>query len=66
MLLSTISLTKVSNSQLQIFKVLLEGLYDPDSNLSMLRMPVVGSPLMKMIWDKVTEDWQVFLVPNNI
>ena len=44
----------------QNLKVLMDGLYDPNSNLSLLRMPVVRSPLMKMIWDKVTEDWQVF------
>ena len=49
----------VSNIQLQILQVLLDGLYDPESNLSKLRMPAVKSPLMKMIWDMVTEDWQV-------
>ena len=48
-----------SNIQLQILQVLLDGLYDTESNLSKLRMPAVKSPLMKMIWDKVTEDWQV-------
>ena len=41
-------------------KVLLDGLHDPNSILNMLRMPIVKSPLMKMIWDLVTEDWQVF------
>ena len=50
----------VSNIQLQILQVLLHGLLDPESNLSKLRMPAVKSPLMKIIWDKVTEDWQVF------
>ena len=44
----------------QNLKVLMDGLYDPNSNLSLLRMPAVRSPLMKIIWDKVTEDWQVF------
>ena len=39
---------------------MLDGLYDPESSLSKLRMPVVKSPLMKMIWDMVTEDWEVF------
>ena len=49
-------------------KVLIEGLYDdPDtgSKLGMLRMPNdVRSPVMKMIWDKVTEEWQVLLTPD--
>ena len=49
----------VSYIQLQILQVLLDGLYDPESNLSKLRMPAVKSPLMRLIWDKVTEDWQV-------
>merc|ERR1719458_1724582 len=44
----------------KVRKVLLDGLYDPESNLRKLRMPAVKSPLMKIIWDKVTEDWQVF------
>ena len=44
--------------QLQNLQVLLDGLYDPKSNLHKLRMPV--SPVMKMIWDMVTEDWEVF------
>jgi len=53
-----IKLIKEQKSKVQ--KVLLDGLYDPESNLSKLRMPAVKSPLMKIIWDKVTEDWQVF------
>ena len=57
------SLTMFSNIQLQILQVLLDGLYDPESNLSKLRMPAVKSPLMKIIWDKVTEDWQVISGP---
>ena len=44
---------------------MLDGLYDPESSLSKLRMPVVKSPLMKMIWDKVTEDWQVISRSTN-
>ena len=54
--------------QLQILKVLLEGLYDdPDtgSKLGKLRMPNdVSSPVMEMIWAKVTEEWQVLLAPS--
>ena len=46
------------------FKVLVDGLHDPDSSLNMLRWPNdVRSPVMEMIWDKVTEDWQVLLAP---
>ena len=40
-------------------QVLLDGLHDPDSALNMLRMPAVKNPLIKKIWDLVTEDWQV-------
>ena len=40
-------------------KVLLDGLHDPDSALNTLRMPAVKNPLIKKIWDLVTEDWQV-------
>ena len=57
--LRSLTNTMVSNIQLQNLQVLLAGLYDPESNLHKLRMPAVKSPLMKMIWDKVTEDWQV-------
>ena len=53
------SLAMFSYIQLQNLQVMLDGLYDPESNLSKLRMPAVKSPLMKIIWDKVTEDWQV-------
>lgn len=50
----------IKEQKAKVGKVLMDGLYDPNSNLSLLRMPAVKSPLMKMIWDKVTEDWQVF------
>jgi len=50
----------VKEQKSKVRKVLLDGLLDPESNLSKLRMPAVKSPLMKIIWDKVTEDWQVF------
>ena len=46
----------------------MDGLHDPNSNLSLLRLPAVKSPLMKIIWDKITEDWQAFskLESNNL
>ena len=54
------SLTMVSNIQLQNLQVLLDGLGDSESKLSKLMWPNdVRSPVMKMIWDMVTEDWQV-------
>ena len=56
--LCSLTYTMVSNIQIQNLQVLLDGLYDPKSNLHKLRMPV--SPVMKMIWDMVTEDWEVF------
>ena len=50
----------VSNIQIQNLQVLLDGLGDSESKLSMLRWPNdVRSPVMEMIWAKVTEDWQV-------
>ena len=61
--LCSLTNTMVSNIQLQILQVLLDGLYDSESQLSKLRMPAVKSPLMKIIWDKVTEDWQVISGP---
>jgi len=50
----------VKEQTAKVGKVLLDGLYDPESVLNMLRMPIVKSPLMKRIWDLVTEDWQVY------
>ena len=48
-------------SPIQVQKVLLDGLHDPESSLNMLREPNdVRRPVMEMIWAKVTEDWQVF------
>ena len=43
----------------QVSKVLLDGLYDPDSPISKLlgvRMEVVG----EIIWQKLVENWQIF------
>jgi len=50
----------VKEQKAKVLKVLLDGLHDPESSLNMLRMPAVKSPLMEMIWDLVTGDWQVF------
>ena len=51
----------LTSSYNQTQKVLLDGLHDPESSLNMLRWPNdVRSPVMKMIWDLVTEDWEVF------
>ena len=43
----------------QVSKVLLDGLYDPDSPISKLlgvRMEVVG----EIIWQKLVENWQIY------
>jgi len=50
----------VREQKAKVLKVLLDGLHDPDSAINTLRMPIVKSPLMKRIWDLVTEDWQVY------
>ena len=47
-------------SKYKILKVLLDGLHDPESSLNKLREPNdVRRPVMDMIWDQITEDWQV-------
>ena len=39
----------------------MDGLHDPDSPLNMLRwLNDVRDPVMRDIWNKVTEDWEVF------
>ena len=44
----------------------MDGLHDPDSPLNMLRWPnEVRSPAMEIIWEKLTEDWQVLLLPQH-
>merc|ERR1719180_69057 len=50
----------VREQKAKVLKVLVDGLHDPDSAINTLRMPAVNSPLMKRIWDLVTEDWQVY------
>ena len=56
----------VSRSNYENLKVLLEGLHDPDSSLNMLRQPRnVVEDMMEIIWKKVTEDWQVFLIAHH-
>ena len=44
--------------QRQVSKVLLDGLYDPDSPLSIL----LGDHhvFMKEVWKVLVEDWQIF------
>ena len=49
----------IREQQRQVSKVLLDGLYDPDSPISKLlgvRMEVVG----EIIWQKLVENWQIF------
>ena len=41
--------------------MLLDGLYDRDCPLNMLREPNdMRVPVMEMVWERVIEDWQVF------
>jgi len=50
---------QIRKQQRQVSKVLLDGLYDPDSPISKLlgvRMEVVG----EIIWQKLVENWQIF------
>ena len=51
----------IREQQRQVSKVLLDGLYDPDSPLSNLlgiRMEVVG----EIIWQKMlVKNWQIYL-----
>ena len=52
----------IKDQQRQVSKVLLDGLYDPDSPISKLlgvRMEVVG----EIIWQKLVENWQIFPDP---
>jgi len=49
----------IREQQRQVSKVLLDGLYDPDSPISKLlgvRMEVVG----EIIWQKLVENWQIY------
>jgi len=49
----------IRKQQRQVSKVLLDGLYDPDSPISKLlgvRMEVVG----EIIWQKLVENWQIY------
>ena len=56
----------VLRSNYEKLKVLLEGLHDPGSSLNMLRQPRnVVEDMMEIIWKKVTEDWQVFLIAQK-
>jgi len=49
----------IPKQQRQVSKVLLDGLYDPDSPISKLlgvRTEVVG----EIIWKMLVENWQIF------
>ena len=49
----------IRKQQRQVSKVLLDGLYDPDSPISKLlgvHTEVVG----EIIWQKLVENWQIF------
>ena len=49
----------IRKQQRQVSKVLLDGLYDPDSPISKLlgvRTEVMG----EIIWQKLVENWQIF------
>ena len=49
----------IKEQQRQVSKVLLDGLYDPDSHISKLlgiRREVVG----EIIWQNLVENWQIF------
>jgi len=51
----------IKEQKVKVKKVLGHGLHDEGSILNKLRMPAVGSPIMKIIWDKIcSDDWQVF------
>merc|ERR1712051_1127202 len=49
----------IREQQRRVSKVLLDGLYDPDSHISKLlgvRMEVVG----EIIWQKLVQNWQIY------
>ena len=49
----------IREQQRQVSKVLLDGLYDPDSPISKLlgvRTEVMG----EIIWQKLVQNWQIF------
>ena len=53
------NIRSIREQQRQVSKVLLDGLYDPDSPISKLlgvHTEVVG----EIIWQKLVENWQIF------
>ena len=49
----------IRDQQRQVSKILLDGLYDPDSPINKLlgvRTEIVG----EIIWKKLVENWQIF------
>ena len=49
----------IRDQQRQVSKVLLDGLYDPDSPISKL-LGVRTEILGEIIWKKLVENWQIF------
>jgi len=49
----------IREQQRQVSKVLLDGLYDPDSPISKL-LGVHTEVMGEIIWQKLTENWQIF------
>ena len=48
----------IEKQQRQVSKVLLDGLYDPNSSISMLRGD--HHVVMKGVWQALVKDWQIF------
>jgi len=53
----------IGEQQRQVSKVLLDGLYDPDSPISKL-LGVRTEIMEEIIWQKLVENWQIF--PENM
>ena len=49
----------IRDQQRQVSKVLLEGLYDPDSPISKL-LGVRAEIMGEIIWQMLVENWQIF------
>ena len=55
----------IRKQQRQVSKVLLDGLYDPDSPISKL-LGVHTEVMGEIIWQKmVVRNWQIFPDPDN-
>ena len=49
----------IKEQQRQVWKVLQDGLYDPDSPISKL-LGVHTEVMGEIIWQKLVENWQIF------